>query len=271
MQCYNARDGLFPVGRVAVFQSRRASLSALRIMGNGIDTGNVRRQIIKQGIPSPGTLVYDGGLMVPGMSSMSMRKFIFLSAFLAAFIVSASASKAEGDGILNAVTYAPLPQKLSVEVRPFDDSDRNLEIKREIEHTLQIKGIQTSDNAPYVMSFEVRDRLGFLSSAGKRYILSFETKGGRTGGENTQARVNVFDSRQGGLLNKGDGDSRVSKKTVYRLEINLEFRDSGKRLWDAWAEAQLSGGDSIDLTRRMIKPILNNIGKTVKNTSFPLY
>ena len=236
-----------------------------------MDAGNVRGRFLKQGIPSSETLVYGGDLIVSGMSSISMRKSIFLSIFLAAFIVSISASRADGDGILSAVTYAPLPQGFSVEVRPFDDSDSNLEIKREIELALKTKSIQTSDDAPYVMNFEVRDRLGFLSSAGKRYILSFETKGGRTGGENTQARVNVFDSRQGGLLNKGDGDSRVSKRTVYRLEINIEYRDSGKRLWDAWAEAQLSGGDSNDLTRRMIAPVVKHIGETVKNTTFPLY
>jgi hypothetical protein len=198
-----------------------------------------------------------------------MRLFLIFTSALFVLIFHSSALLA--DGVLNAVSYQVLPANISIVVEPLDDSDSNLEIKSEIESALRARGINVSNDGAYVLSFEIRDRLGMLSEAGNRYLFKFETSGGRGGGENTEARLNVYDSHHGGLLNKGVGSSRVSRPTIYRLEAGIEKRQSGKRIWEAWAEAQLTGGDSRDLTRRMVPAIVKNIGKTAKQLEFPLY
>ncbi len=177
---------------------------------------------------------------------------------------------AQADGIVSAASYAPLPTGAAVQVRPFDDSDDNIEIKQRIERALAGRGISTNDKAPLVMNFEVRNRIGFLNSGDNRHILRFQTGGGRGGGENTEARVNVFNSQDGGLLNKGAG-TRVSNRTIYRLELNVEQRSSGERLWDGWAEAELTDGDSIELLRRMVPAVVKAMGNTIKAETFPLY
>lgn len=197
-----------------------------------------------------------------------MRECFSFSVLLLVALVLAP--NAHADGSVSSVSYSALPAALVVEVRPFDDSDENLELKQRLEQALAAKEIGTSDDAPYILNFEVRDHIGSLNSGDNRHILRFETHGGRGGGENTEARVNVFDSQDGGLINKGGG-TRVSNRTIYRLELNIEQRTSGERIWDGWAEAELAGGDGRELLRRMVPAVIKNIGRTTKSEAFSLY
>lgn len=195
-----------------------------------------------------------------------MRVFFVILALFGA--IAAQVSPVRAQGVVRAVAYLPLPGGISVEVRTFDDSDNNMELKRELEKALRARGIGTADDAPYILNFEVKNRIGSLTTAGNRHVLSLESRGGRGGGEDAKARVNVYDSYNGGLLNKGVGDSRVSNRTVYRLDVDIEDRSSGKRLWDGWAEAELVGGDGHELTLGMVPAVVARIGETVKRAAF---
>jgi hypothetical protein len=190
--------------------------------------------------------------------------------WLFVFATICIADVAHADGVVNAASYAPLPDKLAIEVRPFDDSDENLAIKERIERELAARGITTGAKAPLVMNFEVRNRIGYLNTGDNRHVIEFQTRGGRSGGEQTDARINVFNSQSGGLLNKGPG-TRVSNRTVYRLELNVEQRDNNERLWDGWVEAELTGGDSAELLRRMVPAVVKALGQTVKSQAFSPY
>jgi hypothetical protein len=198
-----------------------------------------------------------------------MKLRLGLSLFLLSFALTAP--RAWADGVMNAVAYQDMPKSMSLHVRPFDDSDDNLAIKRQLERALASKGFESADDgADYIMNFEVRDRIGSLSTGDNRHILSLQAGGGRGGGENSEARVNVYNSQDGGLLNKGSGN-RVSNRTIYRLEVNVEQRASGERIWDGWAEAELIGGDSRDLLRRMVPTLVKGLGQTIKREPFEVY
>ena len=120
------------------------------------------------------------------------------------------------------------------------------------------------------MNFAMRDRLGSLPTFGQSYIFSFESKGGQEGGENAKARINLFDSERGGLLNQERRGPKLNTLSIYRLETNIEVRSSGKLLWESWAESKLSQGTGLDLIRRMIPSIITNIGKTTTNALFSM-
>ena len=173
-------------------------------------------------------------------------------------------------GVFNSVSYLALPPGFSLEVFPLDDSSASLEIKAELEAALHAKGFKTSERAPYVMNFAMRDRLGSLPTFGQSYIFSFESKGGQEGGENAKARINLFDSERGGLLNQERRGPKLNTLSIYRLETNIEVRSSGKLLWESWAESKLSQGTGLDLIRRMIPSIITNIGKTTTNALFSM-
>lgn len=224
---------------------------------------------LKLGIPYSDTLVYGAGLFGYFSGFPNMRKLFGVWFLLLAVVCNPFPTLA--DGVLSSVSYLTLPEKLAVSIQPFDDSDDNLEIMQRIEEALRAEGYSVVADAPFVMNFEIRDRLGSLSTSDNRHLFRFESKGGRGGGENAKARVNVYDSQFGGLLNKGPAAPRVSNRTIYRLEVNIEKKTNNERLWDAWAEAELTSGDGNRLIERMVPVVVKNIGQTIKRKDFQVY
>ena len=175
------------------------------------------------------------------------------------------------DGIINSVSFDKIPVGAGMEIRSFDDSDQNVILERDFAAAVTGAGFKTSANGVLILSFETRDEIGTWSQSDGRYIFSFETSGGRGGGENTEARLNVFNSASGGLLNKGQGATSINKPSSYRIDATIEDRASGKTLWQGWAVADLLGADGFDLTRRMVPKLVQSIGKTIRQEPFSIY
>ena len=96
--------------------------------------------------------------------------------------------------------------------------------------------------------------------------------GGRTGGEDAQFRASIFDSQKGGVLNRGEASSQSSgTPSQYKLEVTLEDRSNGKRLWQGWSSADLGHhGDGASLIESMVPVMVDNLGKTVKRQPIDL-
>ena len=183
----------------------------------------------------------------------------------------ASSLAAAADGMVNSISFTALPSPVSSEVRAFDDSDADLALKTEFEAALTSAGYTVRDGGKLVFSFETRDEIGAWSTTDRRHILSFESRGGQGGNENNKARINVYDSQSGGLINKGSGGTSIATPSSYRIEAFLEDRASGKTLWQAWAIADLRQPDGASLTRKMVPAIIQSVGKTVRQKTFSLY
>ena len=68
---------------------------------------------------------------------------------------------AEADeGILNAVSFRPIPPGAAIVVRPWDNSDENMKTARIIKTQLQNLGYTLSPNAKLTLSFETKNALG---------------------------------------------------------------------------------------------------------------
>jgi len=203
---------------------------------------------------------------------MIMRLTLFtLAALVSVFTVLATYNAGADEGTINSVSYGAIPKSASIEVRTFDDSDANLSLKKEFESALISAGYSIKKGAALVLSFETRDEIGAWSTTDRRHILSLEAGGGRGGGENAKARVNVYDSASGGLFNKGQGGTSIVTPSQYRLDATLEDRASGKTLWQGWAKADLHASDGDTLTRSMIPAIVKHVGKTARLKTFSLY
>ena len=181
-----------------------------------------------------------------------------------------SGASAAVQAFANSVSFHPLPERAIVTVRPLDNSDANLKLKTSIEEALRAKGFGVTKDSPLILSFDTRDEIGAWSETSRRTILELRAEGGREGGEYAHAKVNVFDSASGGLLNEGRGGTSITTPSMYRIDATLDDRTNGRRLWQGWAIANLSHGERTDLDRAMIPAIVQNLGRTTTRQPFNL-
>lgn len=205
-----------------------------------------------------------------------MRRFSILSALAFAFALSfqtmaASFAQGRGEGLMNAISYKPLPQGTAYSVQALDNSDQNMILKKEFETILRSRGFAISSDAQLVITFETRDKLGGYTTRNRRAILELDAHGGREGGEDARMRLNLYDSNSGGLFNQGKGETSIMTPSQYRLEVSIDNRSNGKRHWQAWAVTNLDRSDGTTLIRAMIPQMVENMGKTVKSLTFELF
>ena len=200
-----------------------------------------------------------------------MRHPGFLLAAVCALLVAPAFAQAPGDGLLNAVAYDAIPTGAAVAVRPLDNSDDNMVLKEEFERELRARGYVVAADAALILSFETRGTTGAWTSGERRYVLELRAQGGREGGEDASARVNVFDSAAGGLLNPGrGGTTSIVTPSQYRLDATVDDRASGRRLWQGWAVADLEHADGLALTRAMVPAVAASVGRTVRRQVFAI-
>ncbi len=197
-----------------------------------------------------------------------MKRIGLLSAF-SFFLIAATAAFA--DGQINAVSFQPLPQGSSLFVRPLDNSDHNLILQKDFERVLRQKGYNISRDAALILTFETRDTAGSWSGGGPNRLVELSNNPDQTGIEAPQVRLNLFNSARGGLLNP---DRREWTRTVtpssFRIDVTIDDKSNGKRLWQGWSSADIGPGDNRKMTRNMIPILVNILGQTVRQKSFPL-
>jgi len=176
-------------------------------------------------------------------------------------------------GVLNAVSFKPLPAGAPILVRPFDDTDENLVIKKDIEAALTARGYTLgTDPKGIVLSFESRSQPGYWTSTSQRKFIELQgTAGTGTRAEkNTRGIVNLYDSQKGAVLNKGSQSVVTPAATLFRLDVTIDDKTDGKSLWRAWAVANLAEANEVTLAKAMVPAIVDSIGKGAKEQTFKL-
>jgi hypothetical protein len=176
-------------------------------------------------------------------------------------------------GVLNAVAFRPVPAGAPILVRPLDDTNENLAIKKDIEDALTTRGFRLgTDPKGIVLSFETRSQPGYWTSTRRRTFIELQgSAGSGTRAErSSKGMVNLYDSQRGAVLNKGQRSVVTPAATVYRLDVNIDDKAEGKSLWLAWAVANLAEGDPVTLAGSMVPVIIDSIGKSAKEQSFKL-
>lgn len=174
-------------------------------------------------------------------------------------------------GVLNAVSYADLPAGQPITVQPLDNSDENLEIQAEFERELAAHGYTVQPGSPLVLTFETEDRIGSWSEGNRRTILELEGSGAPIGQDDAKARLNLFDSERGGIMNRGQGGRSAVNPSTYRLNVTIDDNGRGERLWHGWATADLQQSSGTALTRAMVPSLVQHLGQTVRSQPFDLW
>lgn len=197
-----------------------------------------------------------------------MKGLALVALAVAGLVAGPVAAQGIGEGVLNAVAYKDLPAATSISVRVLDNSDNNMVLAAEFERALRGKGFAVGDGGELVLTFETRDDVGAWSDSGRRSIIELEARGGRGGGENASAIVNIFNSSRGGMLNEGRGGTTITTPTQYRIDATIDERDGGRRVWHGWSVADLGQADGLALTRGMVPVIVGAVGRTVRREPF---
>ncbi|MEE8351275.1 MAG: hypothetical protein V3R37_03680, partial [Rhodospirillales bacterium] len=83
---------------------------------------------------------------------------------------------------------------------------------------------------------------------------------------------NLFNSTRGGLLNPNRKErTRTVSPSTFRIDVTIDNKSDGKRLWEGWSTAELGLSGNSAVTRVMIPTIIDGLGKTVKQQSFPVH
>lgn len=198
---------------------------------------------------------------------MRVRNWI-ASIIVGTFMMSGAIANAQ-QITLNAVAYEPIPTGEAVMVEIFDDSDDNKRLKVKFEDQLQSQGYTISKDARLILSFEIKGTSGTWTGGGPNRLVEIGNAGNHTGTDAPDVRVNIFDNQRGGLLNPkpSKGVTQVAP-SQYRLEASIEDRTNGKRLWQGWSIASIGGADDPTIQNAMVKPIVEHIGKTVRDQTF---
>jgi hypothetical protein len=181
--------------------------------------------------------------------------------------VAAGAARA-AEGVIAATGLEAVPAGATIAVRPWDNSDQNLAIQRDVENGLRARGFTVVEDAPFVLSFETRDTVGTWDTGDRRTIVEFERRSGGDQEDESKVRLNLYASDRGGVLNKGRTAPDV-KPSRFQLEMTLDGQN-GVRVWQGTMTADLERSDRASLIQKMVPALIAKIGETVKGETVPL-
>jgi len=162
-----------------------------------------------------------------------------------------------------------LPADAVIEVQALDNSEENISLVVELTRALSTLGYAVADKGMLVMTIETRDEIGAWTTSGDGKNIEFQAQQGSGGtGNSVDLRVNLFDSDSGGLLsNSQSNPTSIVTPSRYVVDITVDSREDGKRLWQGWISATLgqTNDPSTDqsLKLRMIPPLADAYGQTI--------
>jgi len=187
------------------------------------------------------------------------------SAFAICAFVGASVAHASGI-TLNAVSYFDLPKNEPVTVEIFDDAKENIVLKERFEEELRDQGYTLSPDARLILSFETRDTSGKWSGGGPNRLIEMRNSENHTGKDAPEVVVSIYNNQRGGVLNpKRDPGINQVAPSEFRIDASIEDRTNGRRLWQGWTITASVGAEDASIRRSMVKPIVANIGNTVRD------
>ncbi len=178
-------------------------------------------------------------------------------------------SPGDGLGVVNSTRYENLDTSLPIKVLALDDTNHNLRLRDEMIVRLEGASYGLSDQADLELSFDTEVVQGHFESAqpslGKLEAGTNTGVGRRSTDTGVDVEVNVWSSTQDSVL--GGRKSAGGKRVVSQFRIFAILQDlrSGTRLWEGDVRAPLGQSDPERLSRSMIAPLIEALGRTVKH------
>jgi hypothetical protein len=178
------------------------------------------------------------------------------------------------DTAINAAALKPIPRG-PVAVKPWDNSDANMVLAREIEARLQAKGYAVDPAAALVLSFETEADTPTGPEDPRRRPVELKGHTGSSNDDDARVLLNLYSTEKGGVFNDREGANTLPTAPMHHLKMTLDGPIQGAngsqtrgRLWQGDASGRLNRGDDQLLYRSMIGPLLDHFGQTVRSEPF---
>lgn len=180
---------------------------------------------------------------------------------LAAAVMMSSPTLAEEpplNGQISAVSFHALGKKSAVVVKLYDDSEASVALKSSFEAALKAQGYQVVDNARYALSFDIENNVSGTPTADPGRLQLTGQSGGYSGPEEYTARMELYSSER---ADRGSAHAAG----FMRMDVSITDRSNGRRVWQGWADSNSTGQNPEDVSARLVYPLVQSIGETIRN------
>jgi len=169
-----------------------------------------------------------------------------------------------GLGVVQAVSYREVPNPLSLSIILFDDSNLDLEIRDQMVAALERAKHSVGDDSLFELELSSEVRSGrFVTGGPSLGRLS-------SNNDNTRLEMNIWSSSQDSIL--GGRNSERSRRlfTSFEIEATLRERSLGEVVWEGHAIVETDRGQADPYVPRMVESLVQSLGRTVRDGTFPV-
>ena len=169
-----------------------------------------------------------------------------------------------GLGALRSVAYREVPERLSLTVTLFDDSNLNLRIRDQMIASLERAEHQLGDASPFELELSSGLRSG-------RFVTGSGPSLGSLSASASDARVemNIWSSSQDSILGGRISDRERRTFTSFEIEATLRERDAGEVIWQGHTVVEAERGLPDPYVVPMVDALVESLGRTVRDGTFP--
>lgn len=198
-----------------------------------------------------------------------MRIIPFLTVFIFSLIFSTSNARAEG--LVSAVSFSPLPSGSAISVRPLDNTNSNMILKKDFELALKRKGFKIGRDEALVLTFETTDVSGAWIGGGENLIIELSNHDDQSGTDFPRVHLNLFNSQRGGILNSEHLEkTRTVTPSSFRIDVTIDKKTNGKRIWQGWSSIKSRIGNNQKPSREMVSVLVESLGQNISRKPFSL-
>jgi hypothetical protein len=166
-------------------------------------------------------------------------------------------------GRTHASSYAPVPEGLTVSVRPWDNTADNLRVKAGLADALSKRGLRLAEtNTQLILNFETEVESLTPPDYGPTL--------GQVQGHNWDKRIrmNVWSTTQDSLTTGRRGGDSGPGTVRYILRTTLDDQRTGQRLWQGEASYLSSTLDEVATFVAMTPVVVESLGQSVRPKGF---
>jgi hypothetical protein len=175
-------------------------------------------------------------------------------------------TRSYSDGVITAITYREITDRISLVVDLYDDSDLNRLILENMIRTLLHAGHTVGGHPLFELSFSShfhapvyfkRDPdLGEISFGGSIIPHRLE--------------MNVWSSSRDSLMTGRRGRSGRTGQFDFEIHASLRERSLGRVVWEGTAVAYVERAKAADAVPSMVDALVGNLGRSAHGKNFPL-